>query len=214
MPGPPGATLLGLNDPIINESGIVAFSGYFSVPASTDVTGLWTIDPAGGIHEVVREKTLVPGIAGAQFGSLIGNFQMNDTNQIALLAPISEAGINSSNDIGLWATDEHGRLISIVREGDVIQVAPNDFRTVQSIDFSNYSIFNNALSAWTDNEDLVYTLHFTDSSAGIFVSPVPEPRTSVLLTLAVAGECVWRHRYQTLSSKLAQWRGRTNNNRY
>lgn len=179
MPGPVGARLAGLGDPVLNEAGIVAFWGYlsaFSVPSGTGTTGLWTIDPAGLIHEIAREKTLVPGLTGVHFGNLIGvDFQMNDTDQIAWHGSITGLNVNSNNDKGIWATDRAGNLVTIVREGDSVEVLPGVFRTVRTIDFSDSSFSNGATSAWTDDQLLVYKLTFTDSTSGIFVSSVPEP---------------------------------------
>ncbi len=122
MPGPTGAKLSGLSDPVINEAGIMAFTGYidaFSVPLNTGLEGLWTIDTIGVIHEIARTGNTVPGVAGTQFGGFIGApFQMNHTNQIAFLATISGAGISSTNNTGIWATDKNGQLVPVVREGD------------------------------------------------------------------------------------------------
>ncbi len=197
MPGPAGAKLDGLSDPVINQAGILAFTGYldaFSVPLNTGLEALWTIDTFGTIHEIARAGNSVPGVSGAQFGDFIGvPFQMNHTNQIAFLATIN--GASTNNDSGIWATDKNGNLVLVVREGEQVQVSPGVFRTVRSISFVDSSQSNGAESAWTDQSYLAYTLNFTDSTSGIFISAVPEPSSLLLAALGVAsllGCSTWR----------------------
>jgi hypothetical protein len=202
MPGPTGARLTGLSNPLINNSGTIAFSGYlnaFSVPLGTGTEGLWTVNSSGVIHEVARENNPVPGMLGVTFENFIGvNFAINNQGQVAWLGDIAGTGITSSNDKGIWSTMPDGSIVSVVREGDIVQVQPGIFRTVRSISFAETPSFNGGVySPWTDDQQLTYMLTFTDSTSGVFVSAVPEPGTMALTfcALGVLGYRVLRRKY-------------------
>jgi hypothetical protein len=190
MPGPAGARLTGMSNPLINNAGTIAFSGYlsaFSVPSGAGTEGLWTINSAGVIQEVARENNPVPGMAGVTFENFIGvNFAINNLGQVAWLGDIAGAGITSSNDKGIWSTMPDGSIVSVVREGDLVEARPGVFRTVRSITFAETPSFNGGVeSPWTDNQQLAYMLTFTDSTSGVFVSTVPEPGTIALVICAL-----------------------------
>ena len=44
-------------------------------------------------------------------------------------------GVNSTNNLGIWATDQTGALQLIARKGTQLEVAPGDFRTISDLDF-------------------------------------------------------------------------------
>jgi len=190
MPTPAGARLTGLSNPLINNAGTIAFSGYlnaFSVPVGTGTEGLWTINSSGVIREIARENNPVPGMAGVTFENFIGvYFAINNLGQVAWLGDIAGTGITSSNDKGIWSTMPDGSIVSVVREGDVVEVRPGVFRTVSSITFAGTPSFNGGVnSPWTDDQQLAYMLTFTDSTSGVFVSAVPEPGTIGLVVCAL-----------------------------
>jgi hypothetical protein len=190
MPGPAGARLTGMSSPLISNSGAIAFSGYldaFSVPVDAGTQGLWTVSPSGVISEVARERTSVPGLPGVAFASFIGaRFSINNQGQVAWLGSITGTGISPSNDQGIWSTMPNGGIVSVVREGDSVQVTPGVFRTVRSITFSDDPTYTGgAESPWTDDQRLAYILTFTDSTSGIFFSVVPEPGSTALVMTAL-----------------------------
>lgn len=91
--------------------------------------------------------------------------------------------------MGLWATDPHGILKLIAREGDPLQVGPNDVRTISTLQFVTHSGNGDGRnSAFNDKGQIAFSAYFTDGSSGIFVSnlvAVPEPAAILSLTITV-----------------------------
>jgi hypothetical protein len=115
--------------------------------------------------------------------------ELNDAGQIAFQAKLTD-GTNSFG-IGIWATDRAGVLQLIARTGDLLEVAPGDFRTIGGLLFGLYEPTGNSDgrgSGFNNLGQLAFWSSFTDGSSGIFVSnavAVPEPST-ILLLLSVA----------------------------
>jgi hypothetical protein len=84
----------------------------------------------------------------------------------------------------------------IAREGDLLEIAPGDSRTVNLLYFLSRvpgtlptGNSDGRPSAFNNLVQLAFQASFTDGSQGIFVSnrvAVPEPSSLVLLTLAIA----------------------------
>jgi hypothetical protein len=129
---------------------------------------IW-IYTGAGLSMVAREGSLAADTTGnfSTFSSL----SFNNNSQVAFLATLSGATINSMNDVGIWATDTSGVLQLIAREGDSLEVAPSDFRVVSSIEFAGNDGTDDAGRSWfNDRGQLVFGAKFTDGSEGIFVS--------------------------------------------
>ncbi len=74
----------------------------------------------------------------------------------------------------------------IASEGDSIEVAPGDFRTVSALFVPNgpNAPAGSGLGYWfNDSYTLTYVLSFTDGSQGVFASSVPEPAMLSLLAI-------------------------------
>ena len=79
--------------------------------------------------------------------------------------------MNSTNDLGIWATDPNGLLQLIARTGDEMEVAPSDFRTITSFSFRGGSgTEDGRASSFNDRGQLAFLAAFADGSAGVFVS--------------------------------------------
>ncbi|WP_428304068.1 DUF7453 family protein [Lacipirellula sp.] len=192
-----GALFNSIQRPVINDAGKVAFVAGLSVTSPNVISsgGLWAGTP-GNVELVVRSGSQAPGTpTGAEFDAFTAP-AMNARGQVAFEArlltprPIGRdgpivgnpaGGVNSMNDNGLWATDMQGNLRLIVREGDLFEVGPNDFRTVGSIEF-NGSTGNGdgRASGLNESGQIAFALTFRGGSGGVFVSnlvAVPEPAT-------------------------------------
>ena len=105
---------------------------------------------------------------------------INDAGQIAFRA--------SAGGVGIWATDRAGILQRIIGSGDLLEVAPGDFRTVSGATFLGGNYFGRSSSGLNNLGQIAFYASFT-GGFGIFVSnavAVPEPACVLLLAIAAA----------------------------
>ncbi len=184
-PGTPsGVTFSNVSSPVLNNAEHVAFWGQLN---GTDVTqlndtGIWA-DASGEIALVAREGDPA---TGTQDDLVFGEFDpasyaLNANDQIAFLGRIAGTGITSSNDLGIWATDQNGALHLIAREGDPLEVLANEIRTISELRFLGGSGNGDSRPSGFNNVgQLAFYAQFTDESSGVFVSNrvanLPEPQ--------------------------------------
>jgi hypothetical protein len=195
--------VVGLNV-LLNGSDQAVFTSTLVGPevSAANDSGLWTGEP-GRLRLVAREGDLAPG---AEPGQLFGDMRftkpsINSRGQVAFAATIIDPEFSGPNmygvDAGIWAETGDGMLTLIVRDGDAIEVAPGDVRTVLYVneDFNNGSGNEDGLRSFFNNRgELVFSVTFTDGSSGIFVSnavAISEPSTFFLYSgvLATIGMC-------------------------
>jgi hypothetical protein len=167
-------------------------------------SGLW-MKASSDLHLVAMELTQAPGTTtGVKFRT----FQepaFNANGQIAFeslltnvaaqrngtYAPNPNVPLNDNNDFGIWATDINGALHLVARTGDLLEVAPSDFRTIRGLSFLGSTGNQDGIpSGFNDRGQLAFFAFFTDGSSGVFVSnvvAVPEPTTTTLLLLGMLG---------------------------
>ncbi|WP_442481585.1 DUF7453 family protein [Aeoliella sp. SH292] len=203
----PGTTFAGIDSVInLNEAGDLLFLAYLDVPGSTpDEGGLFLDRPGMGIVSVARIREQAPGTeAGAGFQFLRSTAAaINNAGQVAFHAELSATPSNRNS--GIWATDRHGNLQLIVREGDMLDVSdvgePADFRTISTLSFHAGGGGGTASgSGFNDNGQLAFRARFTDGTRGIFVSnavAIPEPATVAILLLGITAIGVHRRARRT-----------------
>lgn len=184
-PGMPNGVVFSLSfsDPVLNLSGQTAFSAVLSGPGinSSNAYSIWS-EGSGTLALVARTGDHAPGTpAGVTFKWIFENPQLNSAGKVAFITELTGSGVNLTNDVGIWAEDATGSLQLIAREGDQLEVAPGDFRTIQYLNF--YENFSNNSddhpSGFNDLGQLVFSAYFTDRTSGVFVSnlvaylPVP-----------------------------------------
>jgi hypothetical protein len=118
----------------LNNAGRTAFaaellSGAGGVTSSND-TGVWS-EGGGSLALVAREGSHAPGTpAGANFGEFCWycaeTFAYNGTGQTAFRAQLTtgSGGVDSTNNVGIWAVDRVGALQLVARTGDQLDVDP------------------------------------------------------------------------------------------
>ncbi len=152
--------------------------------------GIW-IDKDGVLELAVRSGTEAPGAgSGANFFRFEA-MGLNDRGAVAFGAKLYGGGIDESNDRGIWLYD-HGSLDLIVREGDQLEVAPGDLRTVSSFLFDPTNEDNGATSGFNDQSQLVFRIGFTDGTSGVFMA-TPEPGSAVLSIIGTGILLLIRH---------------------
>lgn len=125
-------------NPILNNQGDILFRATVSGPGITGYNdnGLWTT-ANGGLRLIAREGDQAPGMTdGTHFASFRSPFlAINDRGQVAFVATVAgPEGTSEENSLGIWATDGDGTPYLIARQGDEVEVAPGDVRTI--VDFA------------------------------------------------------------------------------
>jgi hypothetical protein len=179
-----------LSSPLLNAQGALAFQARLSGPDITTDTAIFSGLP-GSLHIVAQAGAQAPGTpTGTTFTQLAlslnpayADIALNGMGQVVFTAQASDGRI------GIWGTDRGGNLLEVARQGDALQVASGDIRTVASIAFLGGSGNSDGrASGFSDNSQLAFWASFTDGSSGIFVSDalaVPEPATLVLAGLGL-----------------------------
>jgi hypothetical protein len=177
---------------VLNAAGEMAFISFVTGTGITSAndTAIW--NTAGdGLELVAREGSHAPGTLSAVFAGF-GNDSgpvLNAHGRSAFVARLTGAGVNSTNDRGIWAEDIDGELRLIAREGDILEVAPGDWRQMSFVNFLGQSgIVDGRGSGFNDLGQVAFTASFTDGTSGAFVSnmvAVPEP--AAVLLVAVGG---------------------------
>jgi hypothetical protein len=139
---------------------------------------------------VAREGRQAPGTpSGSNFNfgaRFVPTLVLNDAGRLSLFAQLQTGagGVTSANDVGIWAEDLAGVLRLIVREGDLLEVLPGDFRTVSSLIMRGGTGADSGQgSGFNDAGQVAFIANFTDGTSGVFVSDVatiPEPRAMVM----------------------------------
>jgi hypothetical protein len=154
--------------------------------------GLWA-GTGGNLKLVAREGDQAPGAGGAtfaSFGSVSGPL-LNDLGETAFIAKLQGAGITSANDFGIWATDSSGQLRLIVREGDTIEVAPNDFRVLDILNNGGDFPFRPKLN---NLGQIAFYAKFTNGQGIIISDTVAIPEPASLAMLVVCAFCAYGSR--------------------
>ncbi len=111
-----------------------------------------------------------PGASpGVVFRSAVG-VAINNSDEVVIAGTLTGPGVTAANDKGYWVGDT-ASLRLVVREGDQVQVAPGDSRTVAAMwgqtspgpSSGQPLIFN-------DRGQLVLSITFTDGSSGVFLA--------------------------------------------
>lgn len=124
-PGVTGAFFATLGDPVLSPSGGLAFFGKMKpglggVLTST-AAGLWA-DTGSGLDIAVRQGDAAPGISGSVKFTAFKQFILPDTGGVVFTASVAGSGINSGNNLGLWADDGAGGIDLLIRKGDKLRI--------------------------------------------------------------------------------------------
>ena len=187
------ATYGSFRNPVLNDSGQTAFQSSLTGGGVTlsNNFGIWS-EGSGSLALVAREGDVAPGTGSAEY-SRFDFLVLNDAGQTAFQGVLALGGdVNSSNDRGIWAQNSAGVLELIAREGDLLEVAPGDSRTVSFLAFvGSTSNSDGRRSGFNNSGELAFLANFTDGSRGIFLSSfdvqAPAPGTLGLLGMGLLG---------------------------
>jgi hypothetical protein len=158
--------------PLLNDAGQTAFRADLTGTGvtSTNSRGIWS----GGTDDlklVARTGDPAPGTSsGIRFSDLVRP-TLNSAGQIAFGATLTGTGVLSSNNTGIWATDQAGTLQLIARTGAQVEVVPADFRTISDLLFvGDTGNSDGRASGFNNSGQLVFWARFTNGTQGVFVS--------------------------------------------
>jgi len=165
-------TFQNLNHPRLDQSGRVIFQGVLEGPRVTtsNQSGYWVAD-SKGIHLIVRQGDQAPGTPPGVVFQRINLPIVTGTGQLAFYAILEGPGVDSSNELGLWATDADGVLRLICRTGDLFETSDDpgvdDLRIIRRI----------VLRDFNESGTIVYSLDFVGESTknGCFASSFQQP---------------------------------------
>jgi hypothetical protein len=171
-----------------NDLGQVAFTSNLMGTTGAQNRGLWT-GTAENLELVALAGTLAPGAGGETFDRMDG-IALNNAGQVVFTSQLEDGRF------GIWAQDRSGILQLIAVDGQGLEVAPGDVRTIAGVgSLGNHGNNDGRAISFNDRGQLVFRAEFTDGSWGYFVSnvvAVPEPQSFLLLTIAVAGAFIRR----------------------
>lgn len=118
-----------------NDGGDIALRGTLTGGSVTsdNLLGIWS-DTGSGLELIARTGDAAPGTAGQFSGLNVPD--INDDGAIVVGANLSGAGINNSNDFGIWTGDSNG-LGLLVREGDAAPGTGNHFAGFSTPDMND-----------------------------------------------------------------------------
>jgi hypothetical protein len=225
-PGTPdGVTWNTLGIPALNSAGRMLFGAQLAGPgvdASNELAAFFS-DSLGNRTLIFREGDQAPGtpdgtLIDGVLESPVARHGLNEAGQAMFTLNLVGAGVDPSNDTGLWATDSSDILQLIAREGDQLEVAPGDFRTIGELNPAGFPGNNFGWpSAFNNLGQLAFWARFTDGSQGVFVSNLVAHLPGDFNddgTVDAADYAVWRKNYSGIytPTDLETWRsnfGRT-----
>lgn len=165
----------------INDAGEIVFISGILGGGST--SGIFT-QSGGATQLAVATGEIAPGTGGSTFTAFEGDLGIDDAGRIAFLAHISGGHPLGSGTDGVFVYDpQSGAIYAVALSG---QLAPGTGGLA-------YSTFGSI--RMSDLGQIAFTAQLDNGSNGVFLgTPVPEPSSLVLLTLAGSTFLVWRRR--------------------
>jgi hypothetical protein len=168
---PPGYTFSNLVITDFNAPGQIAFTGVvtFNMNFDDQTEGIWWENPGGApgpLSLLAHEGDQVPGLdPGVLFDGLNRFLSFGDNGQAAFLAFLRGAGVNGSNNTGLFLTDLTGAIQLVLRTGSLFEVgSERDQRTIAIIVPGHLNVAG----------ELPVEIDFTDGSSGLFVARITD----------------------------------------
>lgn len=169
------------------DSNELLYKGRFWTPgASVAKDGLFASEATTGeLKTIILEDSLLPGRGDSNING-IGEFYGGESGNI-----VCEVFLSSEDDSALSAAllgyNSRTDMVDVLFEtGDLLEVAPGDFREIASLmlsdgDSERVDVKNSVLNS--DNRFAFYA-SFTDGTQGVFVATVPAPASTCVICLA------------------------------
>ncbi len=168
-PSPGTGMMYGFDDPVYNiGDGVATIASLSGTPSGNSRA---IVFEASGTTATVAQLTgTAPGTGGALFGGF-QSLALPDNMAPVFLAnlQLGVAGVNGTNNMGVWALDSTGSLDLVVRTGAVI-----DGKTVTGIEVLALTYASPDQSrSFNNNHELVYRASYSDGSQSINTATIP-----------------------------------------
>jgi hypothetical protein len=166
-PGAGGATFSSFfKDPLINAAGTVSFADQLDGPGVTSDNGfgLWTGLNPDNLTLVARAGDHAPGTPDGTVFNWSSSFDhvLNNLGQVAFLGTLKGAGVDFSNDNGIWVYDPHTGTKLVAREGQTLHFAAGVDLVVRSLGLrTGASSGDGRATSLNDNGQIAFTAGFT-----------------------------------------------------
>lgn len=190
IPGLPSGQVAGSSFlPTVNAAGEITVLA--SLPAignpSTFTNALLTEHGGAGLRTIAYDGEQAPDLPiGVIFSHLAGYYNTNENGVTVFGSDLAGSGVTAGNDYGYFAELAPGLIKTLVREGDMIEIAPSVFKTINGLSTTKYG--DQPLNNYNQ---FAFTATFTDGSSGVFVIAVPEAGTTTLLAIAALAFVAW-----------------------
>jgi hypothetical protein len=138
-----GVDFNGFGFPVLNGAGQIAFLGGLTGAGvdGTNDSGVWSEGGGAGLALAAREGDAAPGTGpGVNFDGF-GSLVLNGAGQAAFVGVLTGAGMNGTNDSGIWSEGGGSGLTLVAREGDA---APGTGPGVNFGSFNSPPVLNGA----------------------------------------------------------------------
>jgi hypothetical protein len=175
----------GSGNPIaLNDRGHVAFVNRLA-GLPVDVTNdfaLFGPSASGDLRLVARESDPVPELLGVSFLLFSQHrFDLNARGDLAFGTWLDGAGVVEANDEAIFFAAAGGDPMLVVREGDLLELAPGVSRAIVALGISTFDSL-----VLNDRREILFFAELADGSEGWFVAKVhlPEPPLAALAVAA------------------------------
>lgn len=176
IPGTGGATFLDQDAAdflvfILNDAGDIAGRYILQGNGVTSQNDRCLVMRAanGDLSMIAREGDQAAGLpTGVLWGNYIDRPALNNNGVVAFTGNLTGAGVEYTNDGGLWIWDAAQGARLIAREGDLFEAAANDWRTIQYISFRATDQDGDRYTSVNDSGEVAFALRFTDNTGGTY----------------------------------------------
>ena len=197
VPGAPAEVQFGpfskgnhqFHSPTMNSAGDIAFTAPLIGNGidSLDGSGIWTISD-GTLSTVARTGQQAPGTPeGVLFALGFDPPVINSLGQVAFRGFLTGEGVTSSNNIGIWAQDDHGGLQLIARWGDSL-----------ALDSGQVLTQGPPGSPWINARGEI-AFHSGPNGILSYAAAVPEPATNSVMLAGLVMLTVWSSRLKHIT---------------
>ncbi|MGA3068127.1 MAG: choice-of-anchor tandem repeat NxxGxxAF-containing protein [Tepidisphaeraceae bacterium] len=160
----------------------VVFSAILSGPGAiggTSGMSLWSWTPGGGLSMIAQAGDPISAGSDVVFNGF-GAFEANAAGQIVFIGYFGQ-----DRQQGVWLYDPSEGLVPIAYPGELLQISPGVYDTVENVDgaggrFGNGSLGDGA-SILNDAGQIPLELSLANHPDGEFIATVPEPASLLAL---------------------------------
>jgi hypothetical protein len=173
LPGlPPGRTVKGLTDLNLNDAGQIAFRAVTEQPfEGPEEWGIWLREVDGTFVRLVNTGQHAPGPPSQARFAAPGEVRLNQNGDVLFITSLTGSGLDPRVDSALYLLPYGGGPILVARSGDLLEVAPDDFRAVTK--FRLDDLQDSGQRSFNVLGQVVFLACFEDGSEAIFVAEIP-----------------------------------------